>query len=192
MVIGPHHAAVTHVGDSSEVGQREHMVRQGFTRRCWSEFLCLGGYLAPPRRVGGALSRGMRSVGTLPPSPGGPVAGAPPIGYIHMLTMCDLNHTWLTIILLQVTHTYSCCRNEYIGQHARPRARVAKKGPRAITCAPRRLASPVWQWAHRMAGLERLTCWLTALTCTEGLMHQASWTPSVDRCSLTKRDKMDI
>jgi hypothetical protein len=26
MVIGgPHHAAVTHVGDSSEVGQREHM-----------------------------------------------------------------------------------------------------------------------------------------------------------------------
>jgi hypothetical protein len=28
MVIGPHHAAVTHVGDSSEVGQREHMVRQ--------------------------------------------------------------------------------------------------------------------------------------------------------------------
>jgi hypothetical protein len=27
MVIGPHHAAVTHVGDSSEVGQREHMVR---------------------------------------------------------------------------------------------------------------------------------------------------------------------
>jgi hypothetical protein len=27
-VIGPHHAAVTHVGDSSEVGQPEHMVRQ--------------------------------------------------------------------------------------------------------------------------------------------------------------------
>ncbi len=36
MVIGPHHAAVTHAGDSSEVGQREHMVRQGFTRKCWS------------------------------------------------------------------------------------------------------------------------------------------------------------
>jgi hypothetical protein len=31
MVIGPRHdAAVTHVGDSPEVGQREHMVRQGF------------------------------------------------------------------------------------------------------------------------------------------------------------------
>jgi hypothetical protein len=28
MVVGPHHAAVTRVGDSSEVGQREHMVRQ--------------------------------------------------------------------------------------------------------------------------------------------------------------------
>ena len=53
VVIGPHHAAVTHVGDSSEVGQREHMVRQGLTRKCWSEFLCLGGYLAPPRQVGG-------------------------------------------------------------------------------------------------------------------------------------------
>jgi hypothetical protein len=25
MVIGPHHATVTHVGDSSKVGQREHM-----------------------------------------------------------------------------------------------------------------------------------------------------------------------
>jgi hypothetical protein len=28
-VIGPHHAAVTHAGDSSEVGQREHMARLG-------------------------------------------------------------------------------------------------------------------------------------------------------------------
>jgi hypothetical protein len=57
MVIGPHHAAVTHVGGSSEVGQREHMVRQGFTRKCWSEFLCLGGYLAPPRKVRGFVPR---------------------------------------------------------------------------------------------------------------------------------------
>jgi hypothetical protein len=32
MVIGPYHAAVKHVGDSSKVGQREHMVRQGLTR----------------------------------------------------------------------------------------------------------------------------------------------------------------
>jgi hypothetical protein len=29
MVIGPHHAAVTHAGGSSEVGQRERMVRLG-------------------------------------------------------------------------------------------------------------------------------------------------------------------
>jgi hypothetical protein len=67
MVIGPHQAAVIHVGDSSEVGLREHMVRQGFTRKCWSEFLCLGGYLAPPRQVGGFV----------PPAP---AAGAPPAG----------------------------------------------------------------------------------------------------------------
>jgi hypothetical protein len=57
MVIGPHHAAVTHVGGSSEVGQREHMARQGFTEKCWSELLCLGGYLAPPRQVGGRSPR---------------------------------------------------------------------------------------------------------------------------------------
>jgi hypothetical protein len=62
MVIGPHHAAVTHVGDSSEVGQRGYMVRQGFTGKCWSEFMCLGDYLAPPRQVGGGVPRGMRSV----------------------------------------------------------------------------------------------------------------------------------
>jgi hypothetical protein len=82
MVIGPHHAAVTNVGDSSEVGQREHMVRQGFTRKCWPEFLCLGGYLAPPRQVGGFPPRG--ALGRHPPADprrwrpaGGPaVAGA--------------------------------------------------------------------------------------------------------------------
>jgi hypothetical protein len=79
MVIGPHHAAVTHVGGSSEVGQREHMVRQGPTRKCWSEFLCLGGYLAPPRQARGfaprdALGRGP-SAGPWRPA-GGPVAGA--------------------------------------------------------------------------------------------------------------------
>jgi hypothetical protein len=80
MVIGPHHAAVTHVGDISEVGQREHMVRHGFTRKCWSGFLCLGGYLAPPRQVGGfaprdALGRQHPSAGPWRTA-GGPVAGA--------------------------------------------------------------------------------------------------------------------
>jgi hypothetical protein len=73
MVVGPHHAAVTHVGGSSEVGQREHMVRQGFTRKCWSEFLRLGGYLAPPRQVRGFVPRD--SLGRHPsadPPPAGP------------------------------------------------------------------------------------------------------------------------
>jgi hypothetical protein len=81
MAIGPHYAAVTHVGGSSEVGQREHMVRQGSTGKCWSEFLCLGGYLAEPRQVGGGSPRG--ALGRCPSADprrwrpaGGPVAGA--------------------------------------------------------------------------------------------------------------------
>jgi hypothetical protein len=81
VVIGPHHAAGTHVGDSSEVGQREHMVRQGFAGKCWSEFLCLGGYLAPPHQVGGFAPRD--ALGRRPfadprrwRTAGGPVAGA--------------------------------------------------------------------------------------------------------------------
>jgi hypothetical protein len=74
MMSGPHHAAVIHVEGSSEVGQREHMVRQGFTRKCWSEFLCLGGYLAPPRQVRGVA---MRWAGAPPPTP---AAGALPAG----------------------------------------------------------------------------------------------------------------
>jgi hypothetical protein len=78
MVIVPHHAAVTHVGCSSEVGQREHMVRQGFTGKCWSEFLCLGGYLAlPARQVGGCPAGCARSTPLRRATPaGGPVAGA--------------------------------------------------------------------------------------------------------------------
>jgi hypothetical protein len=83
MVIGPHHAAVIHVGDSSEVaGQRgEHMVRLGIHRKCWSEFLCLGGYLTPPRQVGLCAPRD--ALGRHPAADthrwrtaGGPVAGA--------------------------------------------------------------------------------------------------------------------
>jgi hypothetical protein len=82
MMIGPHHAAVMHVGDSSEVGQREqHMGgSQGLTRKCWSEFLCLGDYLAPPRHASPPPPpRGMRSVDAPPPPPA-PAAGAPPAG----------------------------------------------------------------------------------------------------------------
>jgi hypothetical protein len=81
MVIVPHYAAATHAGGSSEVGQREHMVRQGFTRKCWSVILCLGNHLAPPRQVGGFAPRD--ALGRhLPAGPrrwrpaGGPVAGA--------------------------------------------------------------------------------------------------------------------
>ena len=83
MAIGPHQAAVTrHVGDSTEVGQREHLVRQGFTGKCWSEFLCLGGYLAPPRQARGfsprdALGRHPSAGARRWRTAGGPVAGAP-------------------------------------------------------------------------------------------------------------------
>jgi hypothetical protein len=83
MVIDPHHAAVTHVGGSSEVGQREHMVRQGFTESAGlSFFVLLGGYPAPPRQVGGRAPRD--SPGRHPSAEhprrwcpaGGPMAGA--------------------------------------------------------------------------------------------------------------------
>jgi hypothetical protein len=72
MVIGPHHAAVTHAGDSSEVGQREHMARQGFTRKCCLSS-CVLVAISPRRAKLGGLSRGMRSAGTPPPAR--PVAG---------------------------------------------------------------------------------------------------------------------
>jgi hypothetical protein len=83
MAIVPHHAAVTHVGDSPEVGQREHMVRLGIHRKCWSGFLCLGGYLTPPRQLGVCAPRdalGRHPSAGDPPRrwrpAGGPVAGA--------------------------------------------------------------------------------------------------------------------
>jgi hypothetical protein len=68
------------------VGQREHMVRLGIHRKCWSEFLCLGDYLAPPRQVGGCAPRD--ALGQHPSvdprrwrTAGGPGAGAQVIGY---------------------------------------------------------------------------------------------------------------
>jgi hypothetical protein len=65
MVIGPHHAAVTYVGDSSEVRQREHVLRLGIHRKCWSEFLCLGAYLArrPPPMAPRRWARGRSPIG---------------------------------------------------------------------------------------------------------------------------------
>jgi hypothetical protein len=77
MVIGPHHAAVTHVGGSSEVGQREHMVRQGGSQESAGLSSCVLVDISPRRAKLGGLSRGMRSVGTPPPIS---AAGAPPAG----------------------------------------------------------------------------------------------------------------
>jgi hypothetical protein len=70
---------------SSEVDQREHMVRQGPTQESAGLsfcVLCLGGYLArPPRQVGGFAPRD--ALGRHPPADprrwrtaSGPVAGA--------------------------------------------------------------------------------------------------------------------
>ena len=78
MVIGPHHAAVTHAGGSTEVGQWEHMVRQGSTGKCWSEFLCSCVLVAisPHRAKWGGGGRSPRDAPGRHPSAGGPVAGA--------------------------------------------------------------------------------------------------------------------
>jgi hypothetical protein len=54
---------------------------------------------------------------------------------------------------------------------------VPKHGPLYMTCAPRGPAPPVWRWARRMPGLERLISWLPALASAGGLAHQAPWTP---------------
>jgi hypothetical protein len=58
MALGPNHApAATHAGRRSfEAGQREHVVWQGITAGSWSEFLCLGDYLAPPRQESSGAS----------------------------------------------------------------------------------------------------------------------------------------
>jgi hypothetical protein len=88
MVIGPHHATVTHVGDSSEVGQREHAHGFGwvFTESAGLSFcVCLGDYLAPPRQVcvcvwGGAPWDALGRHPSVDPRSwrpaGGPVVGA--------------------------------------------------------------------------------------------------------------------
>jgi hypothetical protein len=78
MVIGPHHAAVTHAGGSSEVGQREHMWFGKGSQESAGLSFCVLATISPRRaKSGGRLPRGMRSVGTPPPAP---AAGAPPAG----------------------------------------------------------------------------------------------------------------
>jgi hypothetical protein len=94
MVIGPHHAAVTHVGGSSEVGQREHMVRQGFTGSQESAGLsfCVLVAISPRCAKLGGLPLGMRSAPAPLRRPPPPLAhhrrarGRSPIGYVHVLT----------------------------------------------------------------------------------------------------------
>jgi len=63
MVIGPHHAAVTHVGGSSEVGQREHMVRQRVHKKVLVLSFCVLVTISPRRAKSGGLPRGMRTAG---------------------------------------------------------------------------------------------------------------------------------
>jgi hypothetical protein len=102
MVIGPHHAAVTHAGDSSEVGQREHMIRLGIRRKFWSEFLCLGGYLAPPRQVGWGVGGGggRRDALGRHPSAGPRPRGRSWFGSLPSNGQCGINTPlWLTIAL---------------------------------------------------------------------------------------------
>jgi hypothetical protein len=97
MVVGPHaaHAAVTHVGDSSEVGQREHMVRLVFTESAGLSF-CVLVTISPRRakQVGGFVPRDVFGRQgplrrTPPLAPRRRARGRSPIGYFHMLNMWD-------------------------------------------------------------------------------------------------------
>jgi hypothetical protein len=160
-----HHAAVTHAGDSSEVGQREHMVRQGLTGKCWSEFLCLGSYLAPPRQVGewGGLPRGMRSADTPPPTP---AAGAPPAAGPWQepnlpklsLTMWDQRSHMCHAFISRLAATYWPEQCRATCSSACVRGEVGATGHN-VRSAPSRTSHqpPVWRWAHRLAGLKKLT-----------------------------------
>jgi hypothetical protein len=72
MVIGPHHATATYFGGAPKRASGSTWFGRAFTVGNWSKFLCLGGYLAPPRRVG--------SPRDAPPPASIPAAGAPPAG----------------------------------------------------------------------------------------------------------------
>jgi hypothetical protein len=63
IMAGPHHAAVIHAGDSSEVGQRE-----GPQESVGLSF-CVLVAISPRRAKLGGFPLGMRSVGTPPPTP---------------------------------------------------------------------------------------------------------------------------
>jgi hypothetical protein len=91
MVIG------SHGGDSSEVGQQEHMVRQGFTRKDLQESAglssCVLATISPRRaKLGGRVFPAgcARPAPLRRPPPLAPrrrARGRSPIGYIHMLAI---------------------------------------------------------------------------------------------------------
>jgi hypothetical protein len=116
VVIGPHYAAVTHVGDSSEVGQREHIHGSaGYSQKVmvWVSvsWWLVAPYLAPPRQVGGGVPGGMRSVDTPPPlrrppprrwrPAGGPVAGAQSAKIVVNQVGCNIPHACHMRIILR-------------------------------------------------------------------------------------------
>jgi hypothetical protein len=80
MVIGPHHAAVTHAGDSSEVGQREHIRGSARVHSQESAGLsfCVLVAISSRRAKWGVCAP--RDAPGRRPSAGPPAAGAPPAG----------------------------------------------------------------------------------------------------------------
>jgi hypothetical protein len=90
MAVGPHHTAVLTYTPIRAAPREAPKWASGSTwlgkvsqGKCWSEFLCLGGYLPPPRQVGGRVPREHalgRHPSAAPPRrwrpAGGPVAGA--------------------------------------------------------------------------------------------------------------------
>jgi hypothetical protein len=91
------------------------MVRQGFTGKCWSEFLCLDGYLAPPRQVGVCAPRDV--LGRHPSADprrwrtaGGPVAGAQLGILCGNLRGMDVTSYMCHAFISRLPHTTQSCR----------------------------------------------------------------------------------
>jgi hypothetical protein len=133
-------------------------------------------------------------------SPAGrPVAGA------AGLTVCppaasgmwDLDPTWLTITLAFGRLLASVCRswaltmpdNMPVGVRSwRSRGHRSQPALRA----PRGLALPVWRWAHRMAGLKKLTWWIAALASMgDGRADAASALGPLDRSLFADEKRQD-
>jgi hypothetical protein len=102
------------------------MVRLGIHRKCWSEFLCLGGYLAPPRQVGGYAPR--NALGRHPSADprrwrpaGGPVAGAQldiiasDLRVIYHTCHMRLSRRLLAVVLLNIQASFTVFSNMLVG-----------------------------------------------------------------------------